>query len=143
MASTLSWITRTPRDWSPYSLYNRQHGYMTPSLLGGAATGAPEPGISRTIRSQSKPTNNRPELTCKKKTFFATPHFWSYVKDGQQQGANETRHINIFTLSKMLIPVNIHQKHWVLTCIHFDRKRISWYDSDGDTHQQKSYIFFT
>jgi hypothetical protein len=42
----------------------------------------------------------------------------------------------------MLIPVNVNQKHWVLACIDFDEKRISWYDSVGNDHPTNSGILF-
>jgi hypothetical protein len=88
---------------------------------------------------------NQDKIDGERKTFFAPPFFWKYVIDGNIRGANETKYIDIFTCSKMLIPVNIKLKHWVLACINFDRdhKRILWYDSNGETHQQKSLILFT
>jgi hypothetical protein len=49
-----------------------------------------------------------------RKTFFATPFFWKYILDGEIRGANETKYVDIFTCSRMLIPVNIKLKHWIL-----------------------------
>jgi hypothetical protein len=60
-------------------------------------------------------TTNR--IHGEKKVFFTSPYFLNYVKP---KGSNQTQHIDIFTCSKMLIPVNVNQKHWVLTCINFD-----------------------
>ena len=59
-----------------------------------------------------------------------------FVDDGQYQGANQTKHIDFFYRSTMLIPVNVEQKHWVLAGIDLDDKRISWYNSVGVITQQ-------
>jgi Ulp1 family protease len=99
-------------------------------------------GISNySITRQGK--RNPKKIDCERKTFFATPFFWKYIMDGNIRRANETKYIDIFTCSKMLIPVNIKLKHWILACIDFDHKRISWYDSIGETHPQESRIIFT
>jgi Ulp1 family protease len=42
----------------------------------------------------------------------------------------------------MLIPVNIKLKHWILACIYFEQKRISWYDSIREVHQERVRLLF-
>jgi len=91
---------------------------------------------SQRQRPQSKIDGQR-------KTFFATPFFWNYVLDGEVRGANETKYVDIFTCSRMLIPVNIKLKHWILACIDFEQKWIAWLDSIGDTHEQETRLLFT
>jgi hypothetical protein len=76
------------------------------------------------------------------KTFFATPFFWTYILDGEIRGANETKYVDIFTCSRMLIPVNIILKHWILACIDFEQKWIAWLDSIGETHEQETRLLF-
>ena len=51
--------------------------------------------------------------------------------------------MDIFTCSRMLIPVNIKLKHWILACIDFGQKWMVWLDSIGDTHEQETRILFT
>jgi hypothetical protein len=68
---------------------------------------------SQRQRPQSKIDGQR-------KTFFATPFFWNYVLDGEVREANETKYVDIFTCSRMLIPVNIKLKHWILAYIDFE-----------------------
>jgi hypothetical protein len=99
-------------------------------------------GISNySVTRQNKRNQNK--IDGERKTFFATPFFWKYLMDGKIQGANETKYVDIFRCSKILIPVNIKLKHWVLACINFDHKRISWYDSNRETHLQRSHVLFT
>jgi Ulp1 family protease len=50
--------------------------------------------------------------------------------------------VDIFTCSRMLIPVNIKLKHWILACIDFEQKWIVWLDSIGDTHEQETRLLF-
>jgi hypothetical protein len=70
-------------------------------------------GLSNfSITSQGKRNQNK--IDGKRKTFFATPFFWKHVLDGEIRGANETKYVDIFTCSRMLIPVNIKLKHWIL-----------------------------
>jgi Ulp1 family protease len=57
------------------------------------------------------------KIDCHRKTFFVTPFFWNYVLDAEVRGSNETKYVDIFTCSRMLIPVNIKLKHWILSCI--------------------------
>ena len=77
-----------------------------------------------------------------RKSFFATPFFWNYVLDGEIRGANETKYVDIFTCSRMLIPVNIKLKHWILACIDFEQKWIALLDSIGDTYEQETRLLF-
>ncbi len=58
------------------------------------------------------------------------------------EGANETKYLDIFTCSRILIPVNIKLKHWILACIDFEQKWIPWLDSIGDTYEQETRILF-
>ena len=51
--------------------------------------------------------------------------------------------MDIFTCSRMLIPVNIKLKHWILSCIDFEQKWMAWLDSIGDTHEQETRLLFT
>jgi len=76
------------------------------------------------------------------KTFFATPFFWKFVLNGEIRGANETKYVDIFTCSRMLIPVNIKLKHWILACIDFEQKWIAWFDSIDDTYEQETRLLF-
>jgi hypothetical protein len=78
----------------------------------------------------------------RRKNFFVTLFFWNYVLDGEIRGANETKYVDIFTCSRMLIPVNIKLKHWILVCIDFEQKWIAWLDSIGDTHEQETRLLF-
>ena len=77
-----------------------------------------------------------------RKTFFATPFFWKFVLDEEIRGANETKYVDIFTCSRMLIPVNIKLKHWILACIDFEQKWIAWFDSIDDTYEQETRLLF-
>jgi len=86
---------------------------------------------------------NQNKIDGKRNTFFATPFFWNYVRDGEAQGNNETKYVDIFTCSRMLIPVNIKLKHWIMACIDFEQKWIAWLDSIGDTHEQETRLLFT
>jgi len=81
--------------------------------------------------------------TGQRKTFFATPFFWNYVLDGEVRGANETKYVDIFTCSRMLIPVHIKLKHWILACIDFEQKWIAWFDSISEAHEQETRLLFT
>jgi hypothetical protein len=118
---------------------NQRNGCMMQSSLGGSDTGETEQGVFRITQSQDKAN----KIDGERKTFFATPFFWKYVMDGEIRGANETKYVDIFTCSKMLIPVNIKLKHWVRACIDFDHQQISWYESLGETHEERSCILFT
>jgi Ulp1 family protease len=40
---------------------------------------------------------------------------------------------NVFELDKLLIPVNISNRHWCLCVAHVQDKRIEYYDSMGST----------
>jgi Ulp1 family protease len=126
---------------------NPQNGFTTPFSHGGhwcaMIQGVSNYSINQHAQEQQKKTHSRPaeRIHGEKKVFFASPYFWSYVQDGQHKGANKTQHIDIFTCSKMLIPVNV-QKHWVLACIDFDEKRISRCDSVGNDHPTNSGILF-
>jgi len=82
------------------------------------------------------------QIDGQRKTFFATPFFWKFVLDGEIRGANETKYVDIFTCSRMLIPVNIKLKHWILACIDFEQKWIAWLDSIDDTHEQETRLLF-
>jgi len=62
--------------------------------------------------------------------------------DGEIRGANEI-YVDIFTCSKMLIPVNIKLKHWILACIDFEQKRIAWFDSMREAHEERTRLLFT
>ena len=62
--------------------------------------------------------------------------------DEEIRGANETKYVDIFTCSRMLIPVNIKLKHWILACIDFEQEWIAWLDSIGDTHEQETRLLF-
>jgi hypothetical protein len=64
------------------------------------------------ITSQGK--RNQNQIDGQRKTFFDTPFFWKYILDGEIRGANETKYVDIFTCSRMIIPVNIKLKHWIL-----------------------------
>jgi len=50
------------------------------------------------------------------------PFLWKHLLDWEirNTGGHETKYVDIFTCSKMLIPVNIKQKHWILGCIDFE-----------------------
>ena len=91
-------------------------------------------------------TNQRQRPSSKidgqRKTFFATPFFWKFVLDAEIRGANETKYVDIFTCSRMLIPVNIKLKHWILACIDFEQKWIAWFDSIDDTYEQETRLLF-
>ena len=69
------------------------------------------------ITSQGQ--RNQNQIDGQRKTYFATPYFWNYILDGEIRGANENKYVDIFTCSRMLIPVNIKLKHWILACIDF------------------------
>ncbi len=98
-------------------------------------------GLSNfSIKSQRKRNQNRIDGQCK--TSFATPSFWKYILDGEIRGANETKYVDIFTCSRMLIPVNIKLKHWILACIDFEQKWIAWFDSISETHEQETRLLF-
>jgi hypothetical protein len=43
--------------------------------------------------------------------------------------------VDIFTCSRMLIPVNIKLKHWILW--------IAWFDSISEAHEQETRLLFT
>ena len=91
-------------------------------------------GLSNySITTQGKRNQNK--IDGQHKTFFA-------VLDGELRGANETKYVDIFACSKMLIPVNIKLKHWILACIYFEQKRISWYDSIREVHQERVRLLF-
>ena len=99
-------------------------------------------GLSNSsITSQRQRHQNK--IDGQRKTFFATAFFWNYVLDGEVPGANETKYVDIFTCSRMLIPVNIKLKHWILSCIDFEQKWMAWLDSIGDTHEQETRLLFT
>jgi Ulp1 family protease len=89
---------------------------------------------------QGKRNQNKIDVQCK--TFFTTPFFWENVLDRELRGAYETKYVDIFTCSKILIPVNFKLKHLILACIDFEQKRISWYDSIGEAHQERDRILF-
>jgi hypothetical protein len=99
-------------------------------------------GLSNSsITSQRQRHQNK--IDGQRKTFFATPFFRNYVLDGEVRGGNETKYVDIFTCSRMLIPVNIKLKHWILACIDFEQKWMAWLDSIGDTHEQETRLLFT
>ena len=91
----------------------------------------------------SQRQRNQNKIDGQHKTFFDTPFFWNYVLDGEVRGANETKYVDIFTCSRMLIPVNIKLKHWIMACIDFEQKWMSWLDSISDTHEQETRLLFT
>jgi len=93
------------------------------------------------ITSQGKRNQNK--LDSHRKTFFATPFFWTHVLDGERRRANETKYVDIFRCSRMLIPVNIKLKHWILACIDFEQKWIAWFDSISEAHEQETRLLFT
>ncbi len=99
-------------------------------------------GLSNSsITSQRQRNQNKSDG--QHKTFFATPFFWNYILDGEVRGANETKYVDIFTCSRMLIPVNIKLKRWILACIDFEKKWIVWFDSISEAHEQKTRLLFT
>jgi Ulp1 family protease len=68
--------------------------------------------------------------------------YWMEKYEGPMKH-NETKYVDIFTCSRMLIPVNIKLKHWILACIDFEQKWMVWLDSIGDTHEQETRLLFT
>jgi sentrin-specific protease 1 len=91
----------------------------------------------------SQRQRNQNKIDGQRKTFFATPFFWNYVLDGEVRGANETKYVDIFTCSRMLISLNIKLKHWILACIDFEQKWIAWFDSISEAHEQETRLLFT
>jgi Ulp1 family protease len=86
---------------------------------------------------------NQNQIDGQRKPCFATPFFWTYnILDGEIRGADETKYVDIFTCSRMLIPVNIKLKHWILSCIDFEQKWIAWLDSISETHEQETRLLF-
>ena len=136
-------MTKNPRVWNRSSPYNPPTGYTMLSSHNGLDTGAQKRGASPTPQSQVKDHDSKTKSTVSVKPFFATPFFWNYALDGEVRGANETKYVDIFTCSRMLIPVNIKLKHWILSCIDFEQKWMAWLDSIGDTHEQETRILFT
>jgi Ulp1 family protease len=99
-------------------------------------------GLSNfSITSQGQ--RNQNQINGQRKNFFATPFFWNYLLDGEIRGANETKYVDIFTCSRMLIPANIKLKHWILACIDFEHKWIAWFDSISEAHEQETRLPFT
>ncbi len=85
---------------------------------------------------------NQNKIDCQHKK-ICTPFHWKHVLDGEIRGVNETKYVDIFTCSKMLIPVNIKLKHWILACIDFKQKWIAWFDSMSETHEEETRLLFT
>jgi hypothetical protein len=77
----------------------RPHHYLVVRLLVHQTGGVSNYSITNQADRKQKHIQHKQEDRAhgKKKVFFATPHFWSYVNDGQQQGAKQTQHIDIFT----------------------------------------------
>ena len=121
-----------PTNWLHDAIITLWFGYWC------AKTG----GLSNfSITSQGKRNQNK--IDGQRKFFFATPFFWTHVLDGERRGANETKYVDIFTCSRMLIPVNIKLKHWILACIDFDQKWIAWFDSMSEAHEEETRLLFT
>ena len=84
-------------------------------------------------------------------TIFANGYFFQPGKQTHikilhhrlQQVDKTPKFMDIFTCSRILIPVNIKLKHWILACIDFEQKWIAWLDSIGDTHEQETRLLFT
>lgn len=64
-------------------------------------------------------------------TFF----YQKLSKDGYQSVRRWTKRLklDIFSLDKLLIPINIQNMHWVCAVINFSARRIEYYDSMSDS----------
>jgi hypothetical protein len=135
-------VTKNPQEWNPSSPYNPPTGLTMSSLPGVSDTGAQKQGAFPTTPSQDKANETKTKLTVNIKK-NCTPFHWKHVLDGEIRGVNETKYVDIFTCSKMLIPVNIKLKHWILACIDFKQKWIAWFDSMSETHEEETRLLFT
>jgi hypothetical protein len=112
------------------------------SSHGAWDTGAKKREDSQTSQSQIKDKDPKAKsmvsIKASSSHSFSGIMFWME----KYEGANETKYLDIFTCSRILIPVNIKLKHWILACIDFEQKWIPWLDSIGDTYEQETRILF-
>lgn len=69
--------------------------------------------------------------------FGWTTHFYTTLVQRGYQGVArwaKRKKINVFTMEKILTPINIGNMHWALAVIDNIKKTITYYDSLGGTH---------
>jgi len=78
---------------------------------------------------------------------FDTYFYFQLTRKGEKSGWESvkrwTKHLNIFSKRKLLIPINFSSQkycHWLLICVHMDEKKICYYNSAKGAVDQKEYM---
>lgn len=78
---------------------------------------------------------------------FDTYFYFQLTRKGEKSGWESvkrwTKHLNIFSKRKLLIPINFSSQkycHWLLICVHMDEKKICYYNSAKGAVDQIEYM---
>ncbi|KAF9523387.1 hypothetical protein CPB83DRAFT_775620 [Crepidotus variabilis] len=74
---------------------------------------------------------------------FGTFFFHRLVRHGYQEAklSSWTKNVNIFSLDRILLPINHFNNHWTAASINFTRKRIESFDSLEDSNHGRVFKF--
>ncbi|WRT63527.1 uncharacterized protein IL334_000432 [Kwoniella shivajii] len=77
-----------------------------------------------------------------KKIHFFNSFFYQRISDSGHSAVKRwTRKLDIFDFDVVLFPINIGNMHWTACAINLEKKRIEYYDSMGDSGNQRANVF--
>ena len=79
-----------------------------------------------------------PTLTSNPKCWFANTYFFSRLTEDGSYNYTAVRRwtdrVDVFSLDKVIIPINVNDEHWFLAVIDFRTKKTQVFDSMGSIH---------
>lgn len=80
------------------------------------------------------PESDRPPLAKRKflRVHAFTSFFFAKLKTAGYDGVRRwTKKVDLFACDVVIVPINMHNAHWVCACINVRQKRFEFYDSMG------------